>query len=201
MIVILPLSNDEKVIFKNNDERIKIYELRSNDCEKPFDHIFFAEIGKLIYFKRNYLKYIDKNETIAFIQNRRYFNDIENIKIENDNDVVVARNELFFFNIFDQFLSCYGHRNFVKMFNEIIEENNFTKILKNSNNFNPHNIFISKVTFFNSYVTFLEETLLKYFNESFSSKGGAWISERLLYAYLIKNNYNLIEKDIIVIKK
>ena len=187
MVVILPLGDNEEIKFLDKSKNLKIVHIRSSDCCHPYNHVFFSEIGKLIYFKNTFLKNIDDDEDIAFIQNRRYFENISTLSISNENEVITSPFETFC-NLKSQFDSC--HHKYSSIFENILNEYELNDIL-NERSFNPHNIFIAKKKFVEKYANFLEKMFLKYFDESFNDKGGAWMAERLLFAFLKKNNYNI----------
>ena len=74
MIILLPLVDNEepRIIIKNTNN--KLIQIHTSDCISPFNHIFFAEIGKLLHFwKTNKENFND----ICFIQNRRFFKDFD----------------------------------------------------------------------------------------------------------------------------
>ena len=179
MVVILPLGDNEEIKFLDKSKNLKIIHIRSSDCCHPYNHVFFSEIGKLIYFKNTFLKNIDDDEDIAFIQNRRYFENISTLSISNENEVITAPFETFC-NLKSQFDSC--HHKYSSIFENILNEYELNDIL-NERSFNPHNIFIAKKKFVEKYANFLEKMFLKYFDESFNDKGGAWMAERLFIAF------------------
>lgn len=104
MIVLLPLAdNEEKRIITSN----KVIELKTSQCEEPFNHIFFSEIGKLLHFWKNNN---ENFESICFIQNRRYFKDMESFPKLDDKTVYLAKFENIILNIEKQFLKCHPTR-------------------------------------------------------------------------------------------
>ena len=119
MVVILPLGDNEEIKFLDKSKNLKIIHIRSSDCCYPYNHVFFSEIGKLIYFKNTFLKNIDDDEDIAFIQNRRYFENISTLSISNENEVITAPFETFC-NLKSQFDSC--HHKYSLIFENILND-------------------------------------------------------------------------------
>jgi hypothetical protein len=195
MKIILPLADNENVRINSKYEIIKI---RTSDCKEPFNHIYFAEVGKLLYFSENYLNNFEDDEVFAFIQNRRFFKDLDDIESIKKDEVILSKEELIWFDIRTQFKYC--HPKYSEIFNGICDDLKIPVKILNCNILSPHNIFIANKNFIMKYTTFIKDFLLKYFNEDLEDKAGAWMCERLLYVYC-KMNYNLIFKDIIELEK
>lgn len=211
--IILPLAdNEEKRVPDFNVDFIKI---KTSKIDHPFDHIFWSEIGKLIIAakKMNWdlscsgIREVNNNANRVkfgikgFIQNRRFFKNLDQIKIYNENEVVLANEEfLGGLNIMDQFKHC--HPNGFKFFKDLIQ--NKLKIhenlYENINAISPHNIFLCKIDFLFQYATFLEEILMPYFDENIDQKYGAWMAERLLHLYA-HMYYKVKTEPITILKK
>lgn len=193
MIVLLPLADNENRRIPFVDS--KVIELKTSECDYPFNHIFFAEIGKMLHFwKIN----IENFDSICFIQNRRYFKDFDKFQKIDDQIVYLAKSENIGLNLKNQFFSC--HNEVKQIFNNILNECDLNKELLNSNNLCPHNIFYSNKLFFDQYCQFLNNHLIKYFDEKYTKKYGAWISERLLHLFAY-SNFKVEQKEIIVLPK
>ena len=50
MIVLVPLADNEN---RRIETKHKVIELHTSECEYPFNHIFFSEVGKLLHFWKN----------------------------------------------------------------------------------------------------------------------------------------------------
>lgn len=187
--IIVPLATNEQPKFSNSN--VNLFYVHSEECyPKMLQHIFWSEIGKYLYCYKEIKKY---DCLYGFVQNRRFFKDIEKIEL-NENEVCLAPLENHGVPILNQFRCC--HPLYFEMFKEICEKADFNKELLNRNSWSPHNIFISNYSFFIDYGDFLKSTLTPYFNESFNEKVGAWISQRLLFLFAASNykikNYEMI---------
>lgn len=194
--IVLPLAeNESRRVPKFN---VDFFEVKTSHLDHPFDHIFWAEIGKFIKAAKRMNYYLSGNGPTpmikemnmskfgikGFIQNRRFFKNLDSIQIYNENEVILAEEEfLGGLNIMDQFRYC--HPGAFKIFKDIIQNKLKVpeKVYESMNSIPPHNIFLSKIDFFFQYATFLEDILMPYFDEKYTEKYGAWIAERLLYFY------------------
>ena len=194
MIILLPLADGEQQRITLNNLNNKVIQIHTSDCTYPFNHIFFAEVGKLLHFWKTNKENFDN---ICFIQNRRYFKDLNNINKIEPNKVYLAKKE----NVGPIKLQFQNsHPPAKNIFENILNKIEINKNLLNERGLSPHNIFISDKTFFNQYCEFLNENLIPIFDPKFDKKYGAFISERLLHLFAY-SNFNVIEKEIIILPK
>ena len=194
MIVLLPLSDNENCRIPSINS--KIIELKTSQCLYPFNHIFFAEIGKMLHFWKTNKENFD---SICFIQNRRYFKDMNSFQKIDDKTVYLSKDMLVGpLNIRENFYS--NHRQSKEIFDNILNESNLNKELLKKNKLCPHNIFYSNKLFFDQYCQFLNDHLIKYFDEKYDKKWAAWICERLLHLFAY-TYFKVEQKEIIVLPK
>lgn len=177
MLTIVPLADDEPKKYLN----ASLY-IRSSECGK-YNHIWFSEIGKLLYMKEriNSCKKIPEKFPIAFIQNRRFFKNLEEIKLESENEVVLAPLEyLDGQSILTQFWFC--HRECFDLYRKIIAKN-FKEEIYDAKYLSPHNIFVGDLEFCKEYIRWLELNLEPYFDCYSNQKYGAWMCERFLHCF------------------
>ena len=195
MIVFVPLADNENCRISSKNRIIKIH---TSECSYPFNHIFFSEIGKLLYFfKTNHESF----ESICVLQNRRFFKDFDNFPKINDNTVYLAKKENIGPSIIKQFYKC--HNDAINIFDNMlnnIKTNNINKKILEEKSLSPHNIFYANKLFFDQYCNFLNENLIQCFNEKYDKKIGAFIAERLLHLFAC-SNFNVIEKEITTLPK
>ena len=191
MFTIVPLADDEPKKYEN----ATLY-IRSKECGK-YDHIWFSEIGKLLYMKDRF-KNIDDQFSIAFIQNRRYFKNLDQLKLNSKNEVILAPLEyLDSQSILTQFWFC--HRKCFDLYKSIVIKN-FKEELYEARYMSPHNIFCADIQFCKEYCHWLELNLEPYFDCYSDQKYGAWMCERFLHLFA-HSYFNVKTSPIKVLRK
>lgn len=195
--IILPLADNEK---RRVETTLTLFETSTSELKFPYNHVFFSEIGKLFHhlelvkFKFR-TKPMCMRRYFGIIQNRRYFKNMEDLRIYSNNEVILANEEwLGGKTIKTQFKCC--HPNYCSIYEDILKKYKFNENILSHNMMSPHNIFLSRLDFFLDYGEFLEEVLMNYFDEKYTEKIGAWISERLLH--LFANEYFKVKHEPII---
>lgn len=192
--IILPLADEEEQRVPNFDVIFK--KIKTSECYKPFDHLFWSEVGKFITSAHilsnrlsgigplNEINYQNKNKfgIKGIIQNRRYFKNLDKLQVNSSTEVILAKEEwLGGLTVVKQFQFC--HPESYSIFEDILKKLKLNEDMLEIGSISPHNIFLSKNEFFFDYASFLEETLMPYFDENIKEKAGAWIAERLLHLF------------------
>lgn len=183
MFPIVPLADDEPRRFNDKDFIGATLYIRSKECGK-YNHIWYSEIGKLLYFSKR-LENWEKNENLifptAFLQNRRFFKNLLKITLKSKDEVVLAPLEyLDGQSILTQFWYC--HRESYEIYEKIITKN-FKKDLYDAKYMSPHNIFVGDTEFVKEYSHWLKLNLDPYFDCYLKQKYGAWMCERFLHLF------------------
>ena len=191
--IILPLADGEEIrtpIFEN----VKYYKIYTKEVNAPYNSYWYAEVGKFIQWTKNFdLNFrrlginstngpIGLNTTYGMIQNRRFFQNLDELNVYSNNEVILANKEwLGGLTIVNQFKFC--HPKYFEKFLKICKKLEINEELLEEGELSPHNIFLAKLNFLYEYSTFLHEFLDPFFDPNENDKVGAFIAERLLYIF------------------
>lgn len=192
--IILPLADGEEVrapIFDN----VRYYKVYTKDISNTvYSSNWYCEVGKFIYWTKEFdFKFrhqgsnntsgpIGLNETYGIIQNRRFFQNLNELNIYSNNEVILANKEwLGGYSLINQFKYC--HPKYFEKFLKICKKLEINENILEKSELSPHNIFLAKINFLFDYASFLHEFLDPFFDPSENEKVGAWIGERLLYVF------------------
>lgn len=204
--IILPLADGEKIrapILEN----VKYYKIYTKDIKNNYASSWYCEVGKFIQWTKDFdFKFkhqgsnsvngpIGLNLTYGIIQNRRFFQNLNELNVYSNNEVILAKKEwLGGLSIINQFKYC--HPKYFEKFLKICKKLEINENLLEDGNLSPHNIFISKLNFLFEYSAFLQEFLDPFFDPNENDKVGAFIAERLLHIFA--NTYFKVRTEPII---
>lgn len=201
MKILIPLHNE--VLNENlSKSNTNIITITTHEVKNEYNDTFYAEIGKFLYAVKHKLI---NDEIIGFMQNRRFFVNLDECErlVKHENTIIVSKLEGSWISLENQFRCC--HPEIFEIFKKILTNDEY-KIFKNVNGGEFHNIFISPSAFFYDYGFYLNEKLLKFYDECLSfnmidKKYAALAAERLLIIFRKLYNIKSTSMDIITISK
>ncbi len=191
MKILLPLADGEQQRRSFKSEVIKLY---TSDLEKRYQSNFYSEVGKLITFSKMDID----DDTVAFIQNRRFFKNLDDLTVNEDEVILAPEENLGGLNILSQFNHC--HPKSSKIYKDILKKLNVNEKILNLTSFSPHNIFVADKMFLVFFGSFIDSIFRNYDGELTGEKTGAWICERLLHVFA-HQFYNVRTEPIEVLSK
>lgn len=197
MKIIVPMRDDETLRYDTKGIETTI--IKNSDCIHPYGHIFYAELGKLFTFieTERFYECLKTNETIAFMQNRRYFTNFNSLDVKDD-EVIMAKSLYFKVSLERQFK--WGHSNATYLFDQVMQAINAPEDLLNSPLCCFHNIFIMKANNVKKYCEYVKPILNNIFREEYKEKFGAYLAERIFWMWC-KINLNIIQEDFTELSK
>ena len=189
MLIVIPTRDNEELRY--DTKSINTVVIKNSDCIHPYGHIFYAELGKLFTFieTERFYDCLKNNETIAFMQNRRYFTNFDKLDVKTD-EVIMAKSQYFRISLEKQFK--WGHSNATYLFDQVMKAANAPQDLIDSPLCCFHNIFIMKAFNVKRYCEFVKPILNSIYKEEYKEKFGAYLAERLFWMWA---KLNLIIKE------